>query len=274
MSYTTLWEDPDGLWEDPDGLWEKIERILPPEKTMGRRGRPALPNRQVVNGILFVLRSGCQWKGLKKEWFGASSSLHARFQRWSEAGVWKKIYRAMMKYYHKQRHIQWSWQAVDSQSVSAPLGGDQTGPNPTDRAKLGSKRHLWVDQCGAPLSILITPANTNDHLVMMNLLSQPIVPRPQTKFPGQHVCADKAYDSEPLRNQLRQHNFQPHIRYREFATHPPCPTLGRGTNLILAERFSLLAGALGKKVRQLVSSHLFRLCTHSLENVLACLIYG
>jgi transposase len=100
MSYTTL-------WEIPDGLWERIEQVLPREKRKGSPGRPALPNRKVVNGILFVLRSGCQWKGLKKEWYGASSSLHQRFQTWNEAGLWKKIYRVMVKYYHKKRHIQW-----------------------------------------------------------------------------------------------------------------------------------------------------------------------
>ena len=52
MSYTTL-------WEVPDGLWERIERVLPKEKPTGSVGRAALPNRQVVNGILFVLSSGC-----------------------------------------------------------------------------------------------------------------------------------------------------------------------------------------------------------------------
>lgn len=112
---------------------------------------------------------------------------------------------------------------MDSKLVAAPLGGDRTGPNPTDRAKLGSKRHLWVDQRGAPLAIQITPANINDHLVMIDLLQHPILPRPQTKPPLQHICADKAYDSEPLRNQLRQHNFTPHIRYRAFSTQPPPP---------------------------------------------------
>jgi transposase len=130
------------LWEVPDGLWERIERVLPKEKPKGSVGRPALPNRQVVNGILFVLRSGCQWKGLKKEWYGASSSLHERFKTWNETGLWKEIYRVMVKYYHKKRHIQWRWQAVDSKMAPAPLGGEETCPNPTDRAKSGSKRHL------------------------------------------------------------------------------------------------------------------------------------
>jgi len=218
MSYTTL-------WEVPDGLWEKIERILPPEKPAGSVGRPARPHRQVLNGILFVLRSGCQWKGLKKEWFGASSSLHERFQTWNKAGLWKKIYRMMVKYYHKKRHIRWKWQAVDSKLVPAPLGGDLTGPNPTDRAKSGSKRHLWVDQRGAPLAIQITPANAHDVTAILDLLNQPIVPRPKTKYKVHHLCADKAYDSEPLRNKLRKRKFIPHIRKREYASDPPPPPL-------------------------------------------------
>jgi putative transposase len=217
MSYTTL-------WEIPDDLWEKIEPLLPTEKPAGSVGRPALPNRRILNGILFVLRTGCQWKGLKKEWFGASSSLHARFQAWREAGVWKKIYREMVKDYHQKRHIQWRWQAVDSKLVPAPLGGEQTGPNPTDRRKRGSKRHIWVDQRGAPLALLLSSANTNDHLVVMDLLEQLIVPRPKTKYRVHHLCADKAYDSEPLRDQLRQQNFRPHLRKREFHG-PPLPPL-------------------------------------------------
>jgi len=218
MSYTTL-------WEIPDKLWEKIEPLLPAEKAVGNVGRPALPNRQVLNGILFVLRTGCQWKGLKKEWYGASSSLHARFQAWQAAGLWKKIYRMMVKYYHKKRHIQWKWQAVDSKLVPAPLGGEQTGPNPTDRAKAGSKCHLWVDQRGAPLSIHVTAANLNEIMVALDLLKAPIVPRPKTKYRVQHLCADKAYDSEPLRTQLRQRNIQPHLRKRNFGGAAPPPPL-------------------------------------------------
>jgi len=189
MSYTTL-------WEVPDDLWKKIEGILPEEKTAGSRGRPALPNRQVFNGILFVLRSGCQWKGLKKEWFGASRSVHARFQTWNEAGLWKKIFRVMVNYYDQERRIQGKWQAIDSKMVTAPLGGDLTGPNPTDRAKSGSKRHILVDQRGASLSILITAANTHDITWALTLVDRPIVARPKTKYRVHHLCADKGYDSE------------------------------------------------------------------------------
>ena len=211
MSYTTL-------WEVPDGLWKKIERILPKEKPIGSRGRPSLPNRQVLNGILFVLRSGCQWKGLKKEWYGASSSLHARFQAWNKAGLWKKIFRVMVKYYHQKRHIKWRWQALDSKMVAAPLGGELTGPNPTDRAKIGSKRHILVDQRGAPLSVIISAANTHDVTCALALLDKLIVPRPKTNRFIHHLCADKGYDSQPLRSKLLKRRLKPHIRKREYVS--------------------------------------------------------
>ncbi|CAG0985579.1 hypothetical protein ANRL4_02149 [Anaerolineae bacterium] len=198
---------------------------MPREKKKGSVGRPALPNRQVVNGILFVLRSGCQWKGLKKEWFGASSSLHKRFQEWSESGVWKKIYRMVVKYYQKKRRIQWKWQAVDSKMVPAPLGGDLTGPNPTDRAKSDSKRHIWVDQRGAPLSIQLSDANAHDVTEIMNLLNRPIVRRPKTKYKVQYLCTDKAYDSEEVRAKLRKRKITLHILKREYGSNPPPPPL-------------------------------------------------
>jgi putative transposase len=109
--------------------------------------------------------------------------------------------------------------------VPAPLGGEETGPNPTDRAKSGSKRHLWVDQRGAPLSIHITSANAHGVTAIMNLLNRPIVRRPKTKYRVHHLCAEKAYDSEPLREKLRKRKFKPHIRKREYDSDPPPPPL-------------------------------------------------
>jgi len=137
-----------------------------------------------------VLRSGCQWKGLKKEWYGASSSLHKRFQEWNETGLWKRIYRLIVKYYQKKRRIQWKWQAVESKMVATLLGGDLTGSNPTDRAKSGSKRHIWVDQRGAPLSIRVTAANAHDVCVteIMNLLNRPNCAQTQKRSTEFNTC--------------------------------------------------------------------------------------
>jgi len=213
------------LWEVPADLWEKIQEVLPKEKPAGSRGRPALPNRQVFNGILFVLRSGCPWKGLKKEGLGASRSVPARFQAWNEAGLWKKIFRGRGTYDDQERRIQWKWQAIDSKMVAAPLGGDLTGPNPTDRAKSGSKRHILVDQRGAPLSILITAANAHDIPWALTRVDRPIIARPKTQYRVHHLCADKGYDSDPFRGKLRKRKIVPHIRKRTYPSRPTPPPL-------------------------------------------------
>ncbi|CAG0930659.1 hypothetical protein TFLX_01870 [Thermoflexales bacterium] len=90
MSYNTL-------WTVPDDLWRQVRRILPPDKPRGAPGRLALPHRQVLNGILYVLQTGCQWKALKTEWFGASSSIHARYQTWVELGVFERLFRLLLR---------------------------------------------------------------------------------------------------------------------------------------------------------------------------------
>ncbi|MFN4294269.1 MAG: transposase [Thermoflexales bacterium] len=70
--------------------------------------------------------------------------------------------RLVLAYYDRLQRIQWTWQALDSKTVPAPLGGEQTSKNPTDRGKYGSKRHVLVDGRGAPLSVIISAANTHD----------------------------------------------------------------------------------------------------------------
>jgi len=64
----------------------------------------------------FAARQICG-KSLKEEWFGASSSLHARFQVWRQAGLCERIFRLLVLYDQQRKHIQWRWQAIDSKSV-------------------------------------------------------------------------------------------------------------------------------------------------------------
>ena len=74
----------------PEELWKTVKRLLPP-KTKGKRpGRPRADDRAALNGIWYVLWTGCQWKAIQKEWFGVSSSvIHERFQTWREMGVFE-----------------------------------------------------------------------------------------------------------------------------------------------------------------------------------------
>jgi transposase len=106
----------------PDKLWNKIKTILPKEKPPETVGRPIVPYRKVLDGILYILRTGCQWKMLPSE-FGSGSTCHRRFQEWSKLEIFKKTWMRLLKIYDKIVGINWTWQSLDSISIKSPLGG-------------------------------------------------------------------------------------------------------------------------------------------------------
>ena len=122
------------LWRVPDDLWARIQPLLPPEKVPGTPGRPAVPFRKVLDGILYVLRTGCQWKAVPQE-FGSGSTCHKRFQEWERLGVFAQLWELLVSEYDELRGIRWQFQALDSLTVKAPLGGrrrvrtPRIGPN-------------------------------------------------------------------------------------------------------------------------------------------------
>src|SRR3990172_3392829 len=105
----------------PDDLWMEVQPLLPPEKKRGANGRPVVPFRKVLGGILYVLRTGCQWKMLPAE-YGSGSTCHRRFQEWVREGVFQKLWVKLLERYDDLRGIRWEWQSLDSLTVKAPLG--------------------------------------------------------------------------------------------------------------------------------------------------------
>ena len=99
-----------------------ICNLLPDEKPNNTIGRPAVPFRKIMNGILYILRTGCQWKMLPKE-FGSGSTCHRRFQQWVQLGIFKKIWVRLLKEYNSKKGIKLTWQSLDSISIKSPLGG-------------------------------------------------------------------------------------------------------------------------------------------------------
>ena len=87
-----------GLREIPDDLWELMETLLPPEKPPHSNERPQVPNRTLLNGILYVLRTGCQWKMIPPQ-YSSGSTCHRRFQSWVRAGIFERIWRACLRHY-------------------------------------------------------------------------------------------------------------------------------------------------------------------------------
>lgn len=219
----------------PRNLWRILKRELPkPPKKKGR-GRPRIDNRRVINGIWYVLWTGCQWKAVHRDWFGVSSSvLHERFQTWQREGRWERILRRIVRYYARERRIAWKWQSVDSKSVPAPLGGAQTGRNPTDRGKRGSKIHILVDQRGAPLAVYISGANQHDKWFVDELVFSIVVRRPTVE---QHLCADKGYDYPDVHQFVLQERYVAHIKHRRRRGEPALDALPPGETQYPARRW-------------------------------------
>ena len=144
----------DDRWRIPDWLWERIEPLLaaPPPHRLGC-DRPRVPNRDVMDAILLVLRTGMQWNALNATGVCSSSAAHRRFQEWEQAGVFHEIWRQGLLDYDQVVGIDWSWLSADGALTKAPLGGPRTGPNPTDRAKNGAKRSVLGEGAGVPVGL-------------------------------------------------------------------------------------------------------------------------
>ena len=128
----------DDGWRLPDWLWERIAPLLParPTHPLGCHN-PRVPDRDAMDAILLVLRTGMQWNALNATGICSSSSAHRRFQEWEQAGVFHEIWRQGLLDYDEAVGIDWAWLACDGATGKAPLGGEATGSNPTDRAKRG-----------------------------------------------------------------------------------------------------------------------------------------
>jgi len=202
------------IWRLPDRLWRAVQPLLGLEKKPGTRGRPPVPFRQGLDGILFVLRTGCQWKAVPKS-LGTGSTLHRRFQAWVTSGLFRALWKRLLVDYDARRGIAWRWQVVDSASTKAPLGGEATGPNPTDRGKGGTKRHVLSDRRGAPVAMHVTAANTHDMKALFDTLDQPVVRRP-TPEPSrpQHLCLDKGYDYPAIERGVARRRYVLHMPHR------------------------------------------------------------
>lgn len=187
------------LWKVPDELWALIAPVLGPEKGAGTVGRPPRSNRQIFDGILSVLRTGCQWHALPRKLYGPASTVHARFSKWVRSGVFSQAWQHVLIDDDNAVGIDWKWQALDGAITKAPLGGDATGPSPVDRAKRGTKRSVLTDRRGAPLSIVVTAANTHDKTVALETLDGIVVERPKKRvYRLHHLSLDKGYDYDDV----------------------------------------------------------------------------
>ena len=254
----------------PEVLWKRVEPYLPIEPPRPRGGRPRNDNRRVLAGILYRLRTGCQWKALPREYFGSGSTCHERFQEWVSAGIFAKVFEQCLRYYHDAcRGIDWRWcslrQPVNGEGAQK---GDHTGPNPTDRAKSGVKRHVLTDARGVPVGVTITAANVHDKwMVAQTLDAVPLRAGRGVRRPH-HLCLDKGYDYREPEAEARERGIVPHIRRRGEKPLIGCVRGGKPRRWVvertnsLAQPISRSPRALGAKGRELPRSSHPRLRAH------------
>ena len=203
-----------------DALWQRIEPLLPSPKPRRFRypGRKRLEPRKVLMGIIFVLKTGIPWEQLPQEMgCGCGMTCWNYLTAWQSAGVWQQLHMVLLEELQEADRIDWSRAVADSTHARALGGGEKTGKNPTDRAKLGSKHHILTDAQGIPMAVTVTGSNVPDINELLHLVDHvpPIagkVGRPRQR--PEVLYADRAYDSDPHRQQLRKRGILPRIARR------------------------------------------------------------
>ncbi len=112
----------DPLYQIPDELWNRIKVLLPAPRKKKKMGRPRMDDLKAMNAIFYVLRTGIQWKALPRS-LGAPSTVHDRFQQWTKADVFQRLWREGLIEYDVKKGIDWEWQSMDCAITKAPLGG-------------------------------------------------------------------------------------------------------------------------------------------------------
>lgn len=139
------------LLEVSDSFWELVAPLIPqPQRLGGKKyrrtpggGRKPMASRCIFEAVVYILRTGIQWKALPRE-LGSGSAVHKHFQRWEASGFFRSLWQQGLVKYDELAGIDWecvcilaNWQSMDGCKVESPLGQDAVGPNPVDR---GGKR--------------------------------------------------------------------------------------------------------------------------------------
>src|SRR5579884_1076719 len=191
------------LTDDQKGL---VDPMLPRPKKMGR---PPADLRAVLNGILYLVRTGCQWRLLPHD-FPPWSTVHTWYRRWRTDGTLEKIHEALRREVRRQagRNPGPRTSAADSQSVKTTPQG---GPKGFDNGKKvqGRKRHIWVDSMGLLLAVLVTAADVHDSRAGCDLFHARLweeMPRLEVVYTDSHYTAryldEEVFSWSPFRREV------------------------------------------------------------------------
>ncbi len=198
-----------------DRQWERLKSLLPPQKPP--IGRPNLDHRIVINGILWIARTGAPWRDLPES-YGVWSTVASRFYRWRKAGIWQRILEALQQRDDAAGRIDWQVHFVDGTIVRAHQhAAGAKGSNPTQealgrsRGGFSTKVHLRAEGGGKPMTFVLTPGQRHESTVFEQLLEQGAVKRSgpgRPKLRPRRVVGDKGYSAGRIRRYLHRHGIR------------------------------------------------------------------
>jgi len=202
-----------GRHELTDDQWARVEPLLPPQRS-GRRGRPYHDHRRILNGLLWLAKTGVPWRDLPER-FGPWKTVANRFYRWRQAGIWQRMLTALLWQADQANVLEWTVHFIDSTSIrvhqhAAGARGGKEEAVGRSRGGLTTKIHVRADRHGRPLVMLLSPGQRDDTTAFVPLLQAGLVKRAGRGRPRsrpQRIVADKGYTSQHLRRYCQQHGI-------------------------------------------------------------------
>jgi transposase len=220
--------------------YASLEAFLPLERS-GQSGRPFRSHRQILNGILWIHRSGAPWRDLPDH-YGPWTTVYGRFRRWCQEGLWATILNRLHARGRRLGRIDFEFAAVDGSVVSAHKaaagalrsfpGRPLTHEESLEKQALGFSRggfstkiHVLCEGPGKPISLTLTPGQAHENTQLDPLLDQVAIGglpgRARQRFDC--LAGDKGYDGRTTRSKLRQRGIEPIIAHRKLPNgqYPP-----------------------------------------------------
>lgn len=197
-----------------DARWEKLLPLLPPQKAW--TGRPAKDHRLILDGILWIDRTGAPWRDLPER-YGPWQTVATRFYRWRAAGIWDEVLAVLQQRADAEGRIGWEVHYVDGTIVRAHqhAAGAQGGTPSQEalgrgRGGFSTKIHPRAEGGGKPLTLLLTPGQRHEATVFEALMEQGAAKRAGRGRPRRRprrIVGDKGYSSGKIRRYARRHGI-------------------------------------------------------------------
>jgi putative transposase len=200
-------ETMDRLDERSIAYFRPLLAELFPERKRGRKQADLI---NILNGIMYQARTGCQWRLLPRE-FGNYTTVHKWLTKFKEVDLFRRFWELMIRECEEVNAVDWQWLAVDGSLGKSKRGNEDSGPNPTDRGKGGVKRSLMVEGNGYPIGLVISAANIHDTNLLADTLKVAFKPtRPQSFI--SRLLLDKGYANPTGRDAVKPYKYRIHLK--------------------------------------------------------------